>query len=406
MTPTSVRAAPAGAAALVVGAALLAIAHGAAASPLTRGLDHLAARQQAATGAVGPTGAGQAADTAWAAIAVASGREAPAHWRSGSATLADAVEGLPASGLGDLQRLALARRACGVVDVDLADRIAAQQGDDGSFPGGASATAWGVLALRAAGRSAADPAVASAVAALVARRGADGGWAATDALESDVVTTATVLQALAAARMRATEPVIVAARARLLALRDPRGGFGGSVPTAWAVLAIRALGERPQAAPWAAGGGPLAILTDLQGADGGVRVAPGKGESLFATSLAVLAWSGRTLPVAPGARPTMDRVPTITRRTPSSGDTVRGVLSVHYRDELGGTGIDPGGVRLWLNGINWTSRARITPYTLQVRASRLPAGALGVKVRVRDLAGNTRVMEWSVTGPVRVDPIR
>lgn len=384
---------------LLACAALLVVAHAAAASPVSRALDHLAARQQSGTGAVGPAGAGQAADTAWACMAVAAAREAPANWRPGAVTLAGAVEALPASALGDLQRLALARRAAGVADAALGERVAAQQAGDGAFPGGASATAWGVLALRAAGRGADDPAVTSAVAALVAKRGADGGWAATGAGASDVVTTATVIQALSAARVRPRKPVIVAARSRLLALRDPNGGFGGSVPTAWAVLAIRSLGERPQSPPWSTGGGPLRALDRLQGSDGGVRAATGRGTSLFATSLAVLAWSGRTLPVAPGGRSTVDRAPAITRRTPATGDMVRAVLSMGYRDEPGGTGIDPAGVRIWLNGIDATARARITPFTLQVPASRLPAGPLAVTVRVRDLAGNTRTVRWSVIGP-------
>ncbi len=372
----------------------------AAASPLEKALDHLSARQDAVTGAIGPAGAGQAADTAWAAMAVAGARENPLRWRGRGLSLGDAVAALPGDAIGDLVRLAVARRAVGSLDPTMADRVAAQRSADGGFPGGAVPTAWGVMAFVATGVSADDARVVGAIAALRALQLPDGGWGAAGAAQSDVVSTATAIQALRAAGVPARDPALFAARSRVLALRDPTGTFArAAVPTAWAVLAIRALGERPGRAPWSTGGSPLVALADLQMPDGGVRISARQPSSVFATALAALAWGGHTLPVAPGGVQTPARGPRIVARTPANGDVVRGTLSVRYLDEPGGTGIDPRGSTISVNGVDMTKRARVTPHTLQIRASRLPGGSLAVHVRVRDLAGHSMTADWLVQGP-------
>lgn len=371
----------------------------AAASPVERALDYLSARQDPASGAVGPE-AGRAADTSWTAIAVAGAGESPAAWaRAGGATLQAAVTGLPGDAGGDILRLAVARRAAGSADPDLGSRVAAQQSADGSFAGAAVSTAWGILALRAVGRAPGDRPVATAVSALGRLRMADGGWAAAPgATASDAVGTATAIQAMRAARVPVADPVLQQARGRLLALRDPDGGFARSaVPTAWAILAIRSMGERPGRGAWARGGSPLAALERMQDPDGGVRAAPGAPASVFATAISALAWSRGLLPVVPGARATPDRAPRVVRRTPADGDIVRGVLSVRYLDEPGGTGIDPSRTAITANGVDITRRARITPFTLQVRPQALPRGTVAVALRVRDRAGHLTLSEWTVS---------
>ncbi|MBM3634065.1 MAG: hypothetical protein FJW99_02060 [Actinobacteria bacterium] len=379
--------------------ALGTLAGGASASPLERALDYLSARQDPATGAVGPE-VGRAADTAWTAMAAAGAAESPVAWTRGTGTLASAVGALPMDATSDLLRVAVARRAAGLVDADLAARVGAQQSADGSFPGGPIATAWGILAVRAVGRNAGDPALTAAVAALAAQRAPDGGWAATPgAAASDAVATATAIQALRAARMPVGDPVLASARARLLALRDPDGTFGRApVPTAWAIMAIRSLGERPGAGPWARGGSPVAALQRFQQDDGGVRATPSSGASVFATAVAALAFSRGLLPVSPGTARTPDRAPRVVRRSPASGDVVRGVLSVRYEDERGGTGIDPSRTTIMVNGADITRTTRVTPFTLQVRQSALPLGTLSVSVLVRDRAGHATRSEWSVVG--------
>ncbi|MDP4620863.1 MAG: hypothetical protein NWS72_01210, partial [Thermoleophilia bacterium] len=89
--------------AISAAAALLAGVATAGAAPLGKALDYLSARQDRATGAVGPP-AGRAADTAWTAMAVAGAREHPRAWGSGAATLAGAVAALPVEATGDALR--------------------------------------------------------------------------------------------------------------------------------------------------------------------------------------------------------------------------------------------------------------------------------------------------------------
>ena len=90
------------------------------------------------------------------------------------------------------------------------------------------------------------------------------------------------------------------------------------------------------------------------------------------------------------------RAPRVVRRTPATGDAVTGILSVRYADERGGTGIDPRRTTVTVNGRDLSRRARITPFTLQLRPSALPAGVLDVVVRIRDRAGHATASRWSV----------
>jgi hypothetical protein len=370
----------------------------ASASPLGRALDYLSARQDPLTGMIGPAGAGQAADTAWVAMAAAAAGEQPVDWHGAGLTLNDAVGSLPADSIGDLLRLALARKAAGSRDPDMADAVMAQRSADGGF-GTSQLTSWGILAYIAAAAPPTDVRVATAVAVLRGLQLADGGWAVGGATQSDAVSTATAIQALRAAAVGPADPALVAARGRLLALRDRGGTFGrAAVPTAWAALAIRALGERPDKGAWPLEGNALTALVNLQQPDGGVRVSARQPASIFSTAVAAMALGGRALPVAAGRIIAPVRAPRIVRRAPANGDVVRGVLSVQYTDEAGGTGIDAAQTRITVNGVDYTARARITPYTLQIRAAVLPRGTLKLHATVRDRAGHATTADWSVVG--------
>jgi hypothetical protein len=380
----------------LVGAAI--IVPTASASPLGKALDYLSARQDPLTGVIGPSGATQAADTAWVAMAVAAAGEQAVDWHGAGLTLNDAVSELPSDSIGNLLRLALARRAAGSRDPDMADTLMAQRTADGGF-GNSQLTAWGVLAFLAAAAPPADVRVTTAVAVLRGMQLPDGGWGMSGATQSDAVSTATAIQALRATGVAPADPALAAARNRLRALRDQGGTFArAAVPTAWAALAIRALGERPDRGAWPLGGNALTALAGLQQPDGGVRVSSRRPASIFATAVAAMAFAGRPLPVAPGRIIASSRAPRIVRRTPADGDVVRGVLSVQYADERGGTGIDPAATAISINGVDFTRRARITPYTMQIRASALPRGTLTVRARVRDRAGHTTTATWSVVG--------
>jgi hypothetical protein len=72
-------------------------------------------------------------------------------------------------------------------------------------------------------------------------------------------------------------------------------------------------------------------------------------------------------------------------------------MSVRYVDERGGTGVDPRRTTITANGRDITSRARITPFTLQVRPQALPRGTVSIVVRVRDRAGHATTAQWPIT---------
>ncbi len=162
------------------------------------------------------------------------------------------------------------------------------------------ATGWdqalSMLGLVAAGRAV----PAAAVRATLAARGA-GGWGLTLARtggHDSVDATALVIEALVAAGVRRDDPGLRAGAAWMLAQRNRAGGYasaGGGAPTeanstAAAIRALRALGRTPPASTRAA-------LRALQERDGGLRfTAAAAGSRLIATTDAVIAFAGRTLP--------------------------------------------------------------------------------------------------------------
>ncbi|MCU0308658.1 MAG: hypothetical protein MUE51_13000 [Thermoleophilia bacterium] len=391
---------------------VLALAPGAAAAaPLGAALDHLAALQDPVTGAIGagaPRGPA-ATDTAWAALAVAGAGEHPAAWRREGATLADAVAASGGRSLAEVERLAVAAAAAGLDPRDLGGRdlvaeVLARQGPDGAIGGRTALTAWGIFALRAGGLPPGAAPVRRAAAALIAAQGPDGGWAwRRGAGAGDVTDTASAVQALAAAGLRRRGAAMLAARRFLIAAQRPDGGFaaagGGAadVPaTAWAAMAVRALGERADAPPWSRGGGPLARLAALQGADGalGAGALPA-----WVTAQAGLALAGARLPVRPPAALTRrDPAPRVLGREPAGGDRVGVALIVRFSDGPG-AGVDPARVRVLLGGADLTAQARITPFSLQLPAAAVPPGPVEVTLTLADRAGNGRVSRWTVVGP-------
>ncbi|MFN8122765.1 MAG: prenyltransferase/squalene oxidase repeat-containing protein [Thermoleophilia bacterium] len=248
---------------------------------------------------------------------------------------------------------------------------------------------------------------APALQALRARQHADGGWAAVTGSVSDTAATAAAVQALAAWGEPAGAPAMTLARGWLLAARRPDGGFAPlatgrstSVDSAWAALALWAMGESPRSRPWArAGRSPLGLIADRQRADGGVADTRGAPSSTFATTLAVLALRGRPLPVGPGATGAAAvRAPVVVRRSPAPGDPPGPLVVVRYRDDPGGTGIDPAAVRLVVGGADLTRAARISPFGLQVPAVVLPALPAVLELRLADRAGNRRTERWVLGG--------
>ncbi|WP_217921030.1 prenyltransferase/squalene oxidase repeat-containing protein [Miltoncostaea oceani] len=400
-------------AAVVAACVVLGVPATAAAGPLARALDHLSARQDPAGGGFASVSGTDPFVTGWAALAVAAAGERADAWRSGGPSLRDAL--LAPSGplaTGEAARRAVAAVAVGgdpraVGGRNLLRQVLAAQRGDGSIGGDASTTAWGVLALTAAGFAPGSPAVARACRALERAQRPDGGWSTLgDVADSAPITTADAVQALVAAgRPAATAPSLARARAFLLRAQNPDGGFptvvGGdstALTTAWVTLAIRALGERSSRPPWNRSGGPLALLARLQGADGGVRnsdvPAP---PSVWATSQAALAFAGRPLPLRPASSgPPPDRAPRVVGREPLGGGRLNGALVARFVDDDGGTGVDPASVTLRVAGRDVTARAAVTSSTIVLPPAAVPPGDVRVRLSLADRAGNAATVRWRV----------
>ena len=203
----------------------------------------------------------------------------------------------------DYERLVLVLRAGGISardfgGRDLVARLRRRQRRDGSFDRLTDRTAFGILALKAAGTS---RGVRAAARWLVRRQAADGGWGNAPGARSDVDNTAAVLQALGAAG-RGRES---AARAAVRFLRRAQrsdggfplqpGGTSNSQSTAYAVLGLRAAG--------AGAGRALDFLKARQASDGSIRYSRESAQTpVWVTAQAILALRGKPLPLPPAPR--------------------------------------------------------------------------------------------------------
>ncbi len=386
----------------------------AVAGPLAKALDHLAARQDPVAGGVNEGPGTDPTYTAWAALAVAASGEDPARWRSGIATLRDAVaapQRLPR--LGDLELTAVAAAASGLDPRAVGRRnpvreVVAAQRADGSIGESPSTTAWGILALRAGGLDQVTRTVRRARAALVRQQNRDGGWGTgAESPGSGPNTTSAAVQALWAAGASAgSGTAIDRARDFLVGAQNPDGGFPAVVDgetqaltTAWVTVALHTIGEDPDRPPWNRAGGPLEALRGMQLANGGIRnERDSPAASVWATSQAALAFARGPLPLGPRTlRPVPARSPRVLWRVPGPGEPTRGSLTVRYRDDEGGTGIDPARVRLSVAGRDVTRRALVTPFALRLPAADLVPGAV-VRLALQDRAGNASATGWRLAG--------
>lgn len=403
--------------ALVATAALLGGAPAPARAGSAAALDNLTGLRDPATGgllaAAGAATIARRAQDGWAALAVVAAGEDPRLWRLGSLTLRSAAGPRPPRS----RPVALARwvtTAVAVGDLSPADRAAAGA-DLGALAAADPDTphtrpleaAWTLIGLQALGeRSAAE----DAAAALVASQRSDGGWSSGSSGRSDTSATAAAVQALAALGRPEDRPARDRARGWLAAAQRLDGGWGPTrgrgpstgLDTAWAALAVWALGTAPSSAPWTRrAGGPLALLARRQNPDGGVADAPNGASVPIVTAMAVLAWRGRPLPLTPPlalAAPAVRR-PHLLRRAPAPGGAPGALVSVVYADDPGGTGVDPRGVRIWAGARDVTAQARITAFSLQIPAVALGPLPTVVRLRVPDRAGNVRDASWPVAAP-------
>jgi energy-coupling factor transport system substrate-specific component len=223
--------------------------------------------------------------SAWAAIGIAAAGRNPQSVRRDGHTVLEALRAQAGTleGPGDDERTMLALRACGAPVATLAGKhllgdLLRYRAGDGSFSHQVNLTAFAIFALRAAGRSAGDPAVRAAGAWIARQQDSDGGFNfAARGGSSDVDDTAAALQGLIDAGVHSGAGVTRAV-AFLLRAQNPDGGFparpGGesnAQSTAWAVQGLTASGHNVEAVRRRGSRSPLGYIESLVASNGSVR---------------------------------------------------------------------------------------------------------------------------------------
>ncbi|HEX6491398.1 MAG TPA: hypothetical protein VF002_08495 [Gaiellaceae bacterium] len=229
-------------------------------SPLASGVNYLQAHELGSGAFAEPGGSGYPQLTAWAVLGL---RAAGASPRAAAAGYLVAHEA-ELTHATDIALVLLAEAALRQSTARLVPRLRSLAERTGAIGGLVNATAWSVLALRAAGA----PVPRRTLAFLLSRQGRAGGWGWSGP-PADSNDTAAALEALCALQARGRP---VARGLRFLSrFRNGDGGFGLTLgagsdaqSTAWVIQAFLAAGRRPPR-------GSLAYLRRLQRPDGSFR---------------------------------------------------------------------------------------------------------------------------------------
>lgn len=215
---------------------------------------------------------------------------------------------------GDLERTILALEGAGVDASRVGGRnlvaeLLGHRRADGSFERQSNWTAFGVLALRAAGRSAKSPVVKRSADWLARQQNDDGGFSfAMRGGGSFVDETGAALQGLAAAGRR-RGPVVARALAYLRKAQNEDGGYGQTTgyrsnaqSTSWAIQGIVAAHEDPSRFGRKSRS-PLAFLASLRAGNGSYRYSRSSTQTpVWVTAQAIAAVHRKALPLKPVAR--------------------------------------------------------------------------------------------------------
>ena len=309
-----VPAAATGAATTMLLVALLAIPATAANRAAQRSVDYLSSAQTSDGGFANARGgtSSNALASGWAVIGLAAAGRHPADVAKGGTSAADYARATAGrvTDTGDQERTVLALRASGLPTGTLAAKIAGKQRANGSWEALVNRTAFGVLALRAAGRSPRNPAVRRAVAYLLREQNRNGGWSTTGrGGPSTIDDTSAVLQALVSAGRR-TSSATRRGVSWLVRRQNQDGGFplspgtpSNAQSTAWAVQAFAAVRRDANTVRRGGSRSAAAYLRSLQAADGSIRYSRSSAQTpTWVTGQAVAALAERPLPVAPPRR--------------------------------------------------------------------------------------------------------
>ncbi|MFN8186019.1 MAG: prenyltransferase/squalene oxidase repeat-containing protein [Gaiellales bacterium] len=258
------RATPAGAApATTASAAAVTATAGtsAAAGSVERAVDYLQARQRPDGGFAEPGRQSDPALTAWAVLGLAAAGRPPSD-------AAAYLIGKPYPSATDLALRILALDALGREVSGLARQLEGLRRSNGQIGPLVNSTIWGIIALRAAGRTV----PAATVSWLRRAQRANGGWAWGTGQKPDADDTAAAVQALRAAGIPAGAKAVRRGLAFLRARQNADGGFesdtgrgSNAQTTAWAIQGFLAAGRSP-------GAGAYRYLESLQRADGSFRL--------------------------------------------------------------------------------------------------------------------------------------
>ena len=284
-----------------------------------KGLSYLESRQNTDGGFIEPnTGTTSISATWFASQALVAAGEDPlsAKWTKNGKTPLDYLAESPdgkSDGTGEIAKWITFTAACGKDPYTFADydAVAALQEkikEDGRVGNYIYTTYWGIFGLTAAGED-----VKPQIAWLLTQQNADGSFGSygTETGDSgDADNTAASIMALRAAGIPADDPAVEAAVQFLREAIEENGGYNYgyySAPnlasTAWAVQAFCSVGIDPSTVKSSAGNSPVDYLLSLQKEDGSFRYTETLTDTpVGMTARAVAALSGCAYPILPDAQ--------------------------------------------------------------------------------------------------------
>jgi hypothetical protein len=246
-------------------AAILALPVAAAGAGVQDAAGYLRSREVAGGGFAEPGGRARPGLTAWAVIGLRSAGAPVSSLGEARTYLAASAGGLES--LTDVELVLTALAKLGEPPPGLIERVRGARRPSGAVGATLNATAWGIVALRAAGK----PAPAGSARYLLRNQRRSGGWSWTAGGAPDSNDTAATVLALRAAGAGARTDSIVRGLRYLRSLQNADGGFelvrgrgSDSQSTAWAIQAFLAAKVAPGAAAYR-------YLARLQRSDGSVR---------------------------------------------------------------------------------------------------------------------------------------
>lgn len=263
-----------------------------------------------------PNTASNPAMTGWAALGLEAAGRNPLDLRRGGRSPIDYLRSQVGDvrSTGDLERTILALEGAGVDPRgfggrDLVAELRKRRSRSGSFEGQVNLTAFGILALRAAGASAS--ALARSAAWLRGASNDGGGWGFRPGVASDPDSTGAALQAVVAAGSSPRATARGASYLRRVQRSDggfalAEGGPTNSQSTAWAVQGLIAAGSDP-AAVRTNGRSPLDYLARRQAGDGHYRYSSSSDQTpVWVTGQALMAVNRKAFPLAAVSRTPAD----------------------------------------------------------------------------------------------------